>query len=725
MKIGIVTFHFAFNQGAVLQCYAMQKYLESLGHEAYVINYRPRYHTVMHSAWRNPFVYAHVFWKKFRNRSTPVRLYLTAKSFVRSMCWNITGIDKNSQAAFRRFEKNHLHLTREYKTLKELQDTPPEMNAYISGSDQVWNPELLGGEFDKAYFLDFGGEETKRITYAVSMGKIHDAETLSQLRELCKDLDAISLREYSKEDIAAVGRDVHICVDPTLLLEAADYSDIESEAVEEAPYIFVYGFETNELLRDAIEEASKKYNCKIVNGSPKWLHLNGDVKTVSGYGPDRFVSLIKNAECIITNSFHGTAFSIIYKKSFITVPHSTRGKRMEDLLGKLGLSYRLFGRVGFSLDKTINYAEVYEKLNILKTHSKEYLKLSLAGCRGENIPHYQEEVEGCDIDNPKKLNAYYGYYCDDAKLKESASGGVASALSEQILKEKGVVFGVVYSDDFKRAEFQCIERMEDLKKLKGSKYIAPSTLINGKLVFDIVGEKLIEGKRVLFIGSGCHIGALLKRLEKSEINTRNLYTVDIICHGPTIQTVYDAFISSLEGKYHSKIVSVNMRHKKHGWIPPYLYIQFENGRTYIKPLYETDLGFALRICVRESCYQCHYKGNSHLADITIGDFWGLKPGMKEYNTNGVSAMLSRSEKGEQLIKELDQSVFYVGQTEADKVIMHNRMYKMSLKKADYVDQFVTDLKEKSLHYAVTHSKGYPAFVKLAVRNRIKGIVGMR
>ena len=87
---------------------------------------------------------------------------------------------------------------------------------------------------------------------------------------------------------------------------------------------------------DAVEEAVNKYKCRIISGSPKWLRLSGDVKTVSGYGPDRFLSLIKNSECVITNSFHGTAFSIIYQKDFITVPHSTRGKRMEDLLQKLG-----------------------------------------------------------------------------------------------------------------------------------------------------------------------------------------------------------------------------------------------------------------------------------------------------------------------------------------------------------------------------------------------------
>ena len=391
MKIGILTFHFAFNQGAVLQCYAMQKYLESQGHEAYVIDYRPRYHTVMHSARRNPFVYAHVFWKKNKKQKILKRVYVSGRSFARCIVWNVTGVDRKNETAFHRFCEKNLRLTCTYKSLKQLKKDPPDFDAYISGSDQVWNPDLLGQEFDKAYFLDFGQKETKRITYAVSMGKVHDNETLSQLRNLCKDLDAISLREYSEDDVAAIGRDAHICIDPTFLLDAADYADIESDNVEDSPYIFVYGFETNNLLREAVEKAAKKFNCQIINGSPKWLSLDGDVKTASGYGPDRFLSLIKNSECVITNSFHGTAFSIIYQKDFITVPHSTRGKRMEDLLGKMGLQYRLYGRPEFSLDRGIPYSDVQDKVKVLRSHSAEYLNLALSGRKGEDIPHYSED----------------------------------------------------------------------------------------------------------------------------------------------------------------------------------------------------------------------------------------------------------------------------------------------------------------------------------------------
>lgn len=726
MKIGILTFHFAFNQGAVLQCYAMQRYLESQGHQAYVIDYCPAYHTVMHSAWRNPFTYSHVFWKKFRNRNLLSRVYLTGRSFLRCMVWNITGVDKNNEAAFHRFCGQYLHLTDQFKTFNQLKKNPPELDAYISGSDQVWNPDLLGQEFDKAYFLSFGKPETHRITYAVSMGKVHDKVVLAQLKELSEGLDAISLREYSKEDVESIGRDVHICIDPTFLLNADDYANVESKAEEETPYIFAYGFETNALLKDAIDTAVKKYNCRVINGSPKWLHLDGNVKVVSGYGPDQFLTFIKNAECVVTNSFHGTAFSIIYKKDFITVPHSTRSKRMEDLLGKLGISFRLYGKEEFSITKAIDYESVSLTLAKLRSHSEEYLRLALSGRKGEEIPHHIDDEMNCSKKKiSPEITAYYGYFNDNVILRESASGGAATALAEKIINQNGAVFGVRYTEDYKTAEFCCVEKLEDLDCLKGSKYIPVKTSFGGKLVYDVVVEKLLEGKTVLFIGSGCHVAALLNVLNRKNVDIERLYTVDLICHGPTLQNVYEQFIKDLEKKYKSKLTFLNMRAKKNSWVPPYIIARFDNGREFSKPLYETDFGFALRVCVRDSCYKCKFKGDGHVADITVGDYWGLKPGMKEYNRNGVSVMLSRSDKGNALIESIDQNRFFVNKTDARRVIEHNRMYSVSINKKDYIDNFKSVMADKGLHYAVIHSKGYPAYVKLAVRNRVKKLLGMR
>lgn len=721
MKIGILTFHFAFNQGAVLQCYALQTFLERQGHEAVVIDYRPGYHTVMHAAWRNPFAYAAVFWKKFRSRNLLVRSYLTARSFVRCMGWNLLMVDGKNQTAFRKFVAEHLRLTREYTSLKQLQSFPPELDAYISGSDQVWNPDLLGQEFDPAYFLDFGPREVRRLTYAVSLGKRMYIHNLLKMNELCKNIDALSLREANTEALAVIGRDVHICVDPTFLLDAADYASAESTDVEEEPYIFAYGFETNDALRQAVSLAVAKYHCRIINGSPKWLKLSGDVVKLTGYGPDRFLTLIKHSACVITNSFHGTAFSIIYRKDFITVPHTTRGKRMTELLGRLGLSSRLFGSADFSLDTPLDYDAVGAKLRILRAHSAEYLSLALSGRRGEEIPHHAEELPA---EAANSLTAYYGYFRESESLAQSASGGAATALAEKVIEEGGVVFGVAFSEDFRSAEFRCVESLGELGALQGTKYIPPNGKIQGKSIYEVVQEKLLSKRKVLFVGSGCQVGALLGVLHNNnKIDTSNLYTVDLICHGPTTQEVYNAFLSELEAKFHSTVASVNMRHKKNGWVPPFLRVVFANGEIYEKRLYETSLGFALRVCTREACYQCKFKGDNHLADITVGDYWGLRPGMSEYNKNGVSALLARTAKGRQLVESLASARFLVGKTDAERILRRNRMYDVSLKRPDYIDKFRRDLSERGLHYAVLHSAGLPEYLRLGLKNRLRRWLG--
>ncbi len=392
MKIGTITFHFASNQGAVLQCYALKKYLEEKGYEVQVVDYQPAYHTVRYSTKKNPFMYARGYWRKFNYKKTSRRIYLTIRSFARCMYMNVKNTDRQVEDQYDSFRKKHLNLTRRYRTLGELKKDPPVMDAYITGSDQLWNPEVLDQKFDKAYFLDFGKDDTLRISYAVSIGKEMPEEFQKELHQLCKPLTAISLREYSQDVVAAIGRNVHICIDPTFLLDADVYAEAESKRMESEPYIFVYGFETTPETISAIEEAKKKYNVRVINGSPMRIKYSGESTNVRDYGPDQFLTYIKNAKCVVTNSFHATTFSIIYKKDFITVPHSMRGKRMRDLLGRLELANRLFGDENFNFDEDIAYGRVYDLLKTWKGHSEEFLTLALEGKRGEEIPHYSDDI---------------------------------------------------------------------------------------------------------------------------------------------------------------------------------------------------------------------------------------------------------------------------------------------------------------------------------------------
>ena len=162
------------------------------------------------------------------------------------------------------------------------------------------------------------------------------------------------MREYNRDVIESIRSDVHICIDPTLLLDLYDYAQIEADIIEREPYIFVYGFEDNKTLHNVVKQVQRRYDIRIINGCPHRIKFDGNVENIRECGPGEFLALIKNATYVITNSFHGTALSIVYKKEFVTIAHSTRGYRMTELLNKLDLSTRLWDSNVFSIETVIS-----------------------------------------------------------------------------------------------------------------------------------------------------------------------------------------------------------------------------------------------------------------------------------------------------------------------------------------------------------------------------------
>lgn len=719
MNIDILTFHFVSNDGGVLQCYALQTFLEKQGHQVQVIDYRPSYHAVRYTAVKNPFAYTRWYWRRFRNSGVVTRTIRAGKSFARCLYLNTRQDERRNAQVFDQFIRDNLHLTEQYKSLEQLRKCPPQADAYVVGSDQLWNPDLLDFEFDPAYFLDFGDSAIPHVSYAVSTGKQLNAKELFQLGRLCGRLSAVSIREYNEELIQAVGRDIHVCIDPTLLLSAEDYASVEGAQTETEPYIFVYGFEDTDEIHQAVEKAVEKYHCRVVNGCPHRIRLQGDTVDVRALAPDSFLTLVKNACCVVTNSFHGTAFSIIYQKDFITVPHKTRGGRMTELLTKLGLRSRLWGDRTFSLDGTPDYDAVGRQLERQRQHSAEYLMAAISGKRGEEIPHAVDERPMEAREETAPWHAYAGYFLDADKLTTSASGGAATALAEAVIAQGGAVFGVEYTGDFRVARYGCAETVEELSRFRGSKYIYPDIHDqDGRSVFDLAEEKLRENRPVLFIGLGCIVSGLLHWLERRQVDTSQLYTADLICHGPTLPSIQEKYIQSLEQSYGSKMIAFDTKNKKRGWSSPCVRAKFVNGKEYTKPLYETDLGFALKYYCRNSCYHCSFKGASHVGDVILGDCWGLKPGMAEYNAKGVSVLFCRTEKGERLIQAMDGSAFRLMPLDAAFAAKNNPMLSQSTRKPSFYDAFERDLEERGLHYAVKHSAGFRIFVKAAAKNRL-------
>ena|GEM_PF-149044 len=408
MKVSIITFHFVSNAGGVLQCLALQTFLKKWGHDVNIIDYRPSYHTVRYEIIKNPFQYSLWIWEKYHNKKMKRRILITGKVFFKTIAANLKKSDKNVSTYYSHFIHNYINLTDRYTSYTQLKNNPPLADAYITGSDQLWNPDLLDIDFDPAYFLKFGATGMPKISYAVSTGKELNNTEIVKLGKLADELTAISVREYNPKVVDALGQDVHICIDPTLLLDVEDYASVESDIIETEPYVFVYGFENTAGLHDAVHLAVNKYNCKVINGCPHRIKLDDSVQKLRDYGPDRFLTLIKNAQCVVTNSFHGTAFSVIYHKDFITVTHSTRGGRMISLLYQLGLTSRLWGSADFDFSGIPDFENVDKRRSFMRQYSSDFLLSAIEGKNGEEIPHMPDEyiVPKIDFKGLRKSTRY-------------------------------------------------------------------------------------------------------------------------------------------------------------------------------------------------------------------------------------------------------------------------------------------------------------------------------
>lgn len=383
MKVGIITYHFPYNCGATLQCFALQTKLEELGHDVCIINYRPWYHQNRYTPLKNPVYFAKkMYHEPAKNifekwKHAAGGFYRTIRSWKRYS--EVAVKDKK----FRNFVQRNLKETNVYRTIEQLQKNPPRCDVYIAGSDQLWNSAITGGMFDSAYFLDFGGENIKRMTYSVGADFSKLADPVDALQDLVRKLDVISLREEKwmpAVNEAATGIPTHVDVDPTLLLTAEKYESYMAPLKpEKEPYILTYTMvgETQKQIYNGARILSEKLGLKVIDVSGDPGQMNKKVEDNRLCGPDEFLWYIKNAKYVITNSFHGTVFSVIFKKKFVTIPHAVTGNRVTELLDKLGLStryHRVTTEAVKEITKDIDYGIVEQKLEALRNNSIQFLQ---------------------------------------------------------------------------------------------------------------------------------------------------------------------------------------------------------------------------------------------------------------------------------------------------------------------------------------------------------------
>jgi hypothetical protein len=313
-KVYTVTFQRVLNYGAVLQAYALMKFLKTKNFDVEVLDYAPSYFLL--------------------------QTYRPAKGLQKS-------IDKYKKFhKFKDFRTKFMTLTpKTYYSLNALNKLPAG-HAAICGSDQIWNLNLTNKKFDPVFFLDFAKGDTKRIAFAASAGSIRLNDFAPLVKKTLESFDSIGVREsILAEDVKEIAPDTHpvVVVDPCLLIQ--DYSEVfDDSRIPNGDFIVSYVVGSGEMLEcfnDRIKEFKKYYDIPVIHLGSKGIDA-ADI-SILDIGPSDWITFIKRAKYVVTNSFHGTAFSINFEKDFIFVAHivSNLNARQTTLLKSVGLMDRM------------------------------------------------------------------------------------------------------------------------------------------------------------------------------------------------------------------------------------------------------------------------------------------------------------------------------------------------------------------------------------------------
>lgn len=361
MRIKTITCHDVYNHGASLQAFAFQRYLSELGHEVEIIDYKPDYLSGHYKLWS-------VDNSKY-DKPIIKQIYLLAKLSGRL-------IALRRKRKFDEFTQKYLRLTsHRYHSNEELKVNPPKADVYIAGSDQIWNTLFCNGR-DAAFYLDFAPKGSKRVAYAASFATKDVVEEYKPfVREMLHGFYSISLRErISLPLLESLGRKdgVTVC-DPVFLLSSEQWNKILPAFSIEEKYLLVYDTENSNKIRDIALSIAEEKKLKIFNisGSRK-SYVDKDFWASS---PIDFVQLIRDAEFVVSNSFHATAFSLIFHREFCVVNRSEAiNERMLSLLEQYGLQDRLITDIAKGLLSSIDYSKVQPKIERDIEASKRYLR---------------------------------------------------------------------------------------------------------------------------------------------------------------------------------------------------------------------------------------------------------------------------------------------------------------------------------------------------------------
>lgn len=751
-KVGIVSCYFKDNYGSLLQAYATKKVLDNNNIPNETISIEDN---VDFSKGKKKYYLTQITNIKFiKGKIGMIKLKLD-KKINKKLGQNISERNKK----YTEF-KSEFNLSKSCKTYSDLNRMAAERYSdVIVGSDQLWLPVNVVSDY---YTLNWVPENINKISYATSFGFSSVPEKYYNIyRNFLKRINHLSTREQSGVNIIkdVANLDSKLVCDPTLLLTKEEWlKETTIERKYDEKYILCYFLGNNIEHRKFAERLREETGCKIVslNHADEYVPYSDKFCDYAPFdvGPREWLNLVLNAEYVLTDSFHGTVFSLIFNKVFFDFRRMksnskiSTNSRLDSLLNVAGVDVQriLTGKEEPKdvLKYKIDYEKVNSNLSKFRENSKQWLLNSITleidekkkhieienkelccGCtacnaicpvdaikmeedkEGFKYPKIDEEKciecglckKNCPVLNTQSFNSFsqkaFLFQNKNQDVRsDSTSGGFSTAIGEYVIENGGVVFGASYNKEFKVIHSEATTKNE-LKKFRKSKYVQSDI---GQC-FGRIKEYLKEGRLVCFTGTPCQVAGLNNYLQNEY---DNLILVDIMCHSVPSPLFFEKYKKYILNKLKAnKIEDIDFRDKsKYGYKYSMMTVKTEKGK-YSQGI-DTDpylRAFFEDYSVRPSCYNCHFKTQKRVSDITIWDCFNINEIDKTFDDDkGTTRILVQSSKGEKYLnslknvrlKQIDTNIAVKKVKEMKKSVVYNskrEKFFEDIDKEDFIDTY--------------------------------------
>ena len=697
MKIALMTWHSYNNFGSVLQAFALVSAVRELGHDIDLIDYDP-----LSLIQVQDYSYKALMKKKIKDILKESVKNTPDVSFFKKPLINAVHprfVDSLRDELYDIFRTNYFNYTDRCITASDFFDLNKSYDGFLCGSDQIWAPTC----FNPHYFLDFVADPNRMMAYAPSIGlpEVQNEDIAKHMSQLIARFNYLSVREEEGANVIEelIGIRPQVVADPTLLYDGQYWAKIAKNVhnTSDSNYLLCYFLKEDKTRWKGIAQFAQRLGLDVKVIPVFKSDITSGFETVNGAGPAEFLHLVKCASFVLTDSFHGTLFSILFEKQFYCIKRfsdsdrKSQNSRIYNILRIAGLADRFidFQEIESNVEE-ISFDQVRSRIDTYRNSSWEYLRNAISGiesatklkhssisavccgCGGCAVVCPRDAVEistdhygfiqstmdvqrcidcglcerVCPFSNRNMKHDLseaanvYAYMSNDDVLKKSSSGGFARDAAYYALVNDYLVCGCADGDIPGSAEHILVTDLDELSQLQGSKY-AQSKFVKAFDLLTVPGRKIV-------IGTPCQIAAIHNLAVMKDVRN-DFVLIDLICHGVPTANLIQRCVEKISSRI-GHVDKIIYRNKEEAgwqdWQITYMgdeeTLSFSQTNSVFYHFFEAGYAYCL------ACYDCEWR-HASCADIRIGDYWGEK---YANNHTGVSIVIAMNKSGDEFINNI-------------------------------------------------------------------------